>query len=110
MNVTLLCSFDDRPQHLTGLQLVKDLCQGALEGASEDSTEIAFHPGELSAGDYVADTKTAGSVYLAFIVMLFSFDILFVLAHMSIVRFVLAACILLLFYYYYYYCYIIKLF
>ncbi|XP_038069258.1 RNA 3'-terminal phosphate cyclase-like [Patiria miniata] len=53
-----------RPQHLSGLQLVRDLCSGELIGGSVGSTEITFIPSKIKAGRYVADTKTAGSVVL----------------------------------------------
>ncbi|KAK7101137.1 RNA 3'-terminal phosphate cyclase-like [Littorina saxatilis] len=53
-----------RPQHLTGLQLIAELCGGKLEGARVSSTEITFHPGQVKAGSYRADTKTAGSICL----------------------------------------------
>uniref|UniRef100_A0A3P8QM50 RNA 3'-terminal phosphate cyclase n=1 Tax=Astatotilapia calliptera TaxID=8154 RepID=A0A3P8QM50_ASTCA len=53
-----------RPQHLTGLQLVSDLCSGSLQGASIGSTDISLTPGKTRAGNYTADTQTAGSVCL----------------------------------------------
>ncbi|XP_014665922.1 PREDICTED: RNA 3'-terminal phosphate cyclase-like [Priapulus caudatus] len=53
-----------RPQHLMGIQLVRDLCQGQLDRAQVGSTEVTFWPGKLKAGRFVADTKTAGSVCL----------------------------------------------
>ena len=49
-----------RPQHLTGLQLIRDICQGRLHGDKVSSTEIMFHPGMVKAGDFLADTHTAG--------------------------------------------------
>ena len=48
------------PQHLTGLQLVRDLCGGKLQGDFVGSTEIKFIPNQLRDGEFVADTKTAG--------------------------------------------------
>ncbi|XP_063607597.1 RNA 3'-terminal phosphate cyclase-like [Penaeus indicus] len=53
-----------RPQHLTGLQLVRDTSNGRLEGGEIGSMEISFYPGHISGGKYVADTQTAGSVSL----------------------------------------------
>lgn len=53
-----------RPQHLSGLEMVRDLCQGHLDGAEIGSTEIAFTPGKIKGGNHVADTRTAGSVCL----------------------------------------------
>uniref|UniRef100_A0A087XGF0 RNA 3'-terminal phosphate cyclase n=1 Tax=Poecilia formosa TaxID=48698 RepID=A0A087XGF0_POEFO len=53
-----------RPQHLTGLQLVSDLCSGSLQGASIGSTDISLTPGKVRSGNHTADTQTAGSVCL----------------------------------------------
>lgn len=49
-----------RPQHMTGLCLLADLCGGSLKGATVGSTEVTFHPRTVTGGDFVADTKTAG--------------------------------------------------
>ncbi|XP_076028064.1 RNA 3'-terminal phosphate cyclase [Genypterus blacodes] len=53
-----------RPQHLSGLQLVSDLCSGSLQGAEIGSGDISLSPGKISSGDHTADTHTAGSVSL----------------------------------------------
>ncbi|CAN7998708.1 unnamed protein product, partial [Ixodes hexagonus] len=53
-----------RPQHLTGLKLVRDICGGRLENAAIGSTEVTFHPGPIRGGEFSADTGTAGSVVL----------------------------------------------
>ncbi|KAK1328857.1 hypothetical protein QTO34_011027 [Cnephaeus nilssonii] len=53
-----------RPQHLSGLEMIRDLCAGQLEGADIGSTEITFTPGKIQGGSHTADTKTAGSVCL----------------------------------------------
>ncbi|KAM4641364.1 RNA 3'-terminal phosphate cyclase isoform 1-T2 [Discoglossus pictus] len=53
-----------RPQHLSGLETVRDLCAGHLEKAEIGSTEIHFTPGRIKGGTLTADTKTAGSVCL----------------------------------------------
>ncbi|ELT99109.1 hypothetical protein CAPTEDRAFT_183136 [Capitella teleta] len=53
-----------RPQHLTGLQLIADLCGGRLIGGNIGSTEIALHPGHMKSGSFTADTQTAGSICL----------------------------------------------
>ncbi|XP_053324898.1 RNA 3'-terminal phosphate cyclase [Spea bombifrons] len=53
-----------RPQHLSGLETVRDLCAGQLENAAIGSTDITFTPGKLKGGALTADTKTAGSVCL----------------------------------------------
>ncbi|XP_013790831.1 RNA 3'-terminal phosphate cyclase-like isoform X1 [Limulus polyphemus] len=55
-----------RPQHLTGLQLVRDLCGGRLKGGEIGSTDISFYPGPVKSGEFVANTGTAGSVMLLF--------------------------------------------
>ncbi|KAL4235925.1 hypothetical protein ACF0H5_004315 [Mactra antiquata] len=53
-----------RPQHLTGIQLICDICGGKLIGGHVNSTEIEFHPGNVKSGNYLADTHTAGSICL----------------------------------------------
>ncbi|NWR07568.1 RTCA cyclase, partial [Paradoxornis webbianus] len=53
-----------RPQHLSGLEIVRDLCDGKLNGGEIGSTEITFTPGKIKGGTHIADTKTAGSVCL----------------------------------------------
>ncbi|XP_072024002.1 RNA 3'-terminal phosphate cyclase-like [Amphiura filiformis] len=53
-----------RPQHLCGLQLVRDLSAGQLIGGQVSSTDITLKPATIKAGSYQADTKTAGSLGL----------------------------------------------
>ncbi|NXP44061.1 RTCA cyclase, partial [Heliornis fulica] len=53
-----------RPQHLSGLEIIRDLCEGKLKGGEIGSTEITFTPGKIKGGTHIADTKTAGSVCL----------------------------------------------
>ncbi|KAJ3599038.1 hypothetical protein NHX12_033001 [Muraenolepis orangiensis] len=53
-----------RPQHLCGLQLLRDMCAGSLDGAVIGSTEISLTPGKITSGNRLADPKTAGSVGL----------------------------------------------
>ncbi|CAL8343384.1 unnamed protein product [Gadus morhua 'NCC'] len=53
-----------RPQHLCGLQLLRDICAGSLDGAAIGSTEITLNPGKITSGDHLADPQTAGSVGL----------------------------------------------
>uniref|UniRef100_A0A670Y6G4 RNA 3'-terminal phosphate cyclase n=1 Tax=Pseudonaja textilis TaxID=8673 RepID=A0A670Y6G4_PSETE len=53
-----------RPQHLSGLEMVRHLCDGQMEGGDIGSTEITFTPGKIKGGTHTADTKTAGSVCL----------------------------------------------
>ncbi|KAH0618374.1 hypothetical protein JD844_017511 [Phrynosoma platyrhinos] len=38
-----------RPQHLSGLEMVRDLCDGKMEGGEIGSTEITFTPGKIKA-------------------------------------------------------------
>uniref|UniRef100_A0A672QDT8 RNA 3'-terminal phosphate cyclase n=1 Tax=Sinocyclocheilus grahami TaxID=75366 RepID=A0A672QDT8_SINGR len=47
-----------RPQHLSGLELVRDMCNGNLEGATVGSSEITLTPGKIKGGNHVADTRT----------------------------------------------------
>ncbi|KAF6075780.1 RNA 3'-terminal phosphate cyclase [Phyllostomus discolor] len=49
-----------RPQHLSGLEMIRDLCDGQLDGAAIGSTEVTFTPGKIRGGTHTADTKTAG--------------------------------------------------
>lgn len=50
----------DRAQHLAGLELIAELCQGVLTGNAVGSTEIWLQPGILEGGNFTADPKTAG--------------------------------------------------
>lgn len=49
-----------RPQHLTGIQLLSEVCGGKLEGDYPGSSEVTFHPGPIVGGTFTADTQTAG--------------------------------------------------
>uniref|UniRef100_A0A914VBW1 RNA 3'-terminal phosphate cyclase n=1 Tax=Plectus sambesii TaxID=2011161 RepID=A0A914VBW1_9BILA len=49
-----------RPQHLNGLQLIANMCDGTLTGGNVQSTEISLQPGTLHSGQFTCDTKTAG--------------------------------------------------
>jgi len=53
-----------KSQHVSGLSLIRDLTGGQLDGCVLGSSMITFRPGQLRAGDYSADTKTAGAVCL----------------------------------------------
>jgi RNA 3'-terminal phosphate cyclase (ATP) len=44
--------------------MVRDLCDGQLDGAEIGSTEITFTPEKIKGGIHTADTKTAGYVPL----------------------------------------------
>nr|XP_018909362.1 PREDICTED: RNA 3'-terminal phosphate cyclase isoform X1 [Bemisia tabaci]XP_018909375.1 PREDICTED: RNA 3'-terminal phosphate cyclase isoform X1 [Bemisia tabaci] len=59
-----------KSQHLKGIELVRQMCDGSLEGGSMGSTEITFRPGRIKAGSFYADAVTAGSVSLMMQVLL----------------------------------------
>jgi RNA 3'-phosphate cyclase len=53
------------PQHLLGIQALSQLCNGKLEGAELNSTEIKFFPGDIkSSQELRVKIGTAGSVTL----------------------------------------------
>lgn len=51
-------------QHLSGIQLARNLCDGSLDGDHLGSMEITLKPKVLRGGKFLADAKTAGSVAL----------------------------------------------
>lgn len=53
-----------RPQHMTGMQLVRDICSGQLTGDQVGAQQITFIPGMVQGGTFLADTGTAGAVSL----------------------------------------------
>jgi RNA 3'-phosphate cyclase len=53
-----------RPQHLTAVKALKEICNAEVEGMSVDSRRIAFRPERVRPGDYFFDVGTAGSVTL----------------------------------------------
>ena len=53
-----------RAQHLAGLLLLEQLCQGQLVGGALGSTQVGLQPRGLCAGSFDADTGTAGSCAL----------------------------------------------
>ncbi|RNA21169.1 RNA 3 -terminal phosphate cyclase [Brachionus plicatilis] len=53
-----------KPQHLTGIKLLREISDAKLSGAEIKSMEINFNPEKLKSGSFMADTKTAGSVGL----------------------------------------------
>jgi len=55
-----------RPQHLTAVRLLAEICDAEVEGASEGSTAVAFRPDEVQGGRYSVDVGTAGSLTLLF--------------------------------------------
>lgn len=53
-----------RPQHLTAVKALQQICGAAAEGLAVDSRRIVFRPGPVKPGDYFFDVGTAGSVTL----------------------------------------------
>ena len=53
-----------RPQHLTAVKALKEICGAEVEGMAVDSRRIAFRPGRVRPGNYFFDVGTAGSVTL----------------------------------------------
>lgn len=51
-------------QHVTALRALAELASAEVEGLVVGSPRIAFHPGDLVAGDHAFDVGTAGSVTL----------------------------------------------
>ena len=58
--ITERCAF--RPQHLTGMRLIQEMCCGQLSGDQVGSQYVTLLPGMLQGGNYVADIGTAGYV------------------------------------------------
>jgi RNA 3'-terminal phosphate cyclase (ATP) len=55
-----------RRQHLTALRAAARIGQASLEGDRLGSTDVAFTPSRMEAGDYEFDVGTAGSTTLVF--------------------------------------------
>ena len=53
-----------RPQHMTGVKAVAELCSANLQGLEVGATEFVLKPGKLKAGNFRFDVGTAGSVTL----------------------------------------------
>jgi len=53
-----------RPQHLTAVKAVAELCSATVEGLEIGSREVVFHPGAIVGGKYRFDIGTAGSIGL----------------------------------------------
>ncbi|MGC8850114.1 MAG: RNA 3'-terminal phosphate cyclase [Candidatus Bathyarchaeia archaeon] len=53
-----------RPQHLTTLKAVAEICRAKAKGLSIGSREIEFHPSPPRGGTYTFDIGTAGSISL----------------------------------------------
>jgi RNA 3'-phosphate cyclase len=53
-----------QPQHLTCVRAAAAIGQAQVRGATPSSTDLTFEPGEVVAGDYHFDIKTAGATSL----------------------------------------------
>ena len=53
-----------RPQHLTTLEAVAEMCRAETKGLNIGSMEVEFRPGSPRGGNYDVDIGTAGSVSL----------------------------------------------
>ncbi len=53
-----------KAQHLAGLDAVRELCDGKLEGAKMGSDEVWFYPGRIEGGKLKVKIPTAGSIGL----------------------------------------------
>ncbi len=54
-------------QHLHGISVLRDLCNGIVEGAEFGSSQITFYPRKIAKGaDVIIDIQTAGSITLLF--------------------------------------------
>ena len=43
-----------------GLQLIRDITSGNLDGDKIGSMSVTLHPTNIGSGTFIADTKTAG--------------------------------------------------
>lgn len=55
-----------KPQHLSAIRIVSEMCDAAVDGATTDSEEFSFEPGPLEPTSHDIDIGTAGSVTLLF--------------------------------------------
>ena len=55
-----------KPQHLTAVETVADICNATLDGATLDSETVTLDPGAPRGGQAEVDIGTAGSVTLLF--------------------------------------------
>jgi len=53
-----------RPQHLTAVKAIAQLCNARVKGAEVGSMTLEFYPGRVRGGAYVFDVGTAGSIPL----------------------------------------------
>jgi RNA 3'-terminal phosphate cyclase (ATP) len=55
-----------KPQHLTAVETLAEVCDADLAGATAGSEEVTFDPGEPQGGRVEVDIGTAGSITLLF--------------------------------------------
>lgn len=53
-----------RPQHLTAVKAIAKITRGELQGASQGSSNVTFHPSGIHSGKYRFDIPTAGALTL----------------------------------------------
>jgi len=53
-----------RPQHLTAVKAIAQLCNARVKGAEVGSLTLEFYPSAIRGGSYVFDVGTAGSIPL----------------------------------------------
>ena len=62
-----------RPQHLTGVLAMSELCGAEVEGAEKGSSTLKFRPNYLPVGGHTVDIGTAGSTALLLHVLCYPF-------------------------------------
>ncbi|MFC7073991.1 RNA 3'-terminal phosphate cyclase [Halovenus rubra] len=55
-----------KPQHLTAIEVLADICDATVDGVERGSDEIVFRPATPEGGEFEAAVGTAGSVTLIF--------------------------------------------
>ncbi len=55
-----------RPQHLSAVELLADVCDAEVSETSEGTESLTFRPGTVRPGEYTGDIGTAGSITLLF--------------------------------------------
>lgn len=53
-----------KPQHLQAIKAAGEICDATLTGAEINSQEVSFIPKRIKFGEFLIDTKTAGSITL----------------------------------------------
>ena len=59
-----------RPQHMTGIKILGEICNAKIKGLDVGSTEIEFSPGEMEDRILSEDIGTAGSISLILSVLI----------------------------------------